>query len=48
MGVDKKAAGGHVRFVLSEKLGQSDLPVAVPESELQEAWERWCVHVIGE
>lgn len=48
MGVDKKAAGGRVRFVLSGGLGQSDLPVAVPEPELQAAWERWCAHVIGE
>ena len=48
MGVDKKAAGGQVRFVLSGQLGQSDLPVAVPETELQAAWERWCAHVIGE
>jgi 3-dehydroquinate synthase len=48
MGVDKKATGGRVRFVLSEKLGQGDLPVAVAEPELQAAWERWCRHVIGE
>ena len=48
MGVDKKAAGGRVRFVLSENLGRSDLPVAVPEAELQAAWERWCAHVIGQ
>jgi 3-dehydroquinate synthase len=48
MGVDKKASGGRVRFVLGEKLGQSDLPVAVPEAELRAAWERWCAHVIGE
>ena len=48
MGVDKKAAGGQVRFVLPGQLGQSDLPVAVPEPELQAAWERWCAHVIGE
>ena len=48
MGVDKKAAGGQVRFVLSAKLGQSDLPVAVPETELRAAWERWCAHVVGE
>ena len=48
MGVDKKAAGGQVRFVLSGQLGQSDLPVAVPESELQAAWERGWTHVIGE
>ncbi len=48
MGVDKKAAGGKVRFVLSGQLGQSDLPVAVPEAELHAAWERWCTHVIGE
>ncbi len=48
MGVDKKAAGGRVRFVLSENLGRSDLPAAVPETELQAAWERWCAHVIGQ
>ena len=48
MGVDKKAAGGRVRFVLSENLGRSDLPVAVPEAELQAAWERWCAHVVGQ
>ncbi|NCA82444.1 MAG: 3-dehydroquinate synthase [Opitutae bacterium] len=48
MGVDKKAAGGQVRFVLSAQLGQSDLPVAVPEAELRAAWERWCAHVVGE
>ncbi len=48
MGVDKKASGGHVRFVLGGKLGQSDLPVAVPETELEAAWERWCAHGIGE
>ena len=48
MGVDKKAAGGRVRFVLGARLGQSDLPVAVPEADLRAAWERWCTHVIGE
>jgi len=48
MGVDKKAAGGQVRLVLSAQLGQSNLPVAVPEAELRAAWERWCAHVIGE
>ncbi|HAL93116.1 MAG TPA: 3-dehydroquinate synthase [Verrucomicrobia bacterium] len=48
MGVDKKAAAGCVRFVLGGKLGQSDLPAAVPEAELKSAWERWCTHVIGE
>lgn len=48
MGADKKAAEGRVRFVLGGKLGQSDLPAAVPEPELQAAWERWCAHVIGE
>ena len=48
MGADKKAAGGRVRFVLSENLGRSDLPVAVPEAELQAAWERWCAHVVGQ
>lgn len=48
MGGDKKAAEGRIRFVLGGKLGQSDLPVAVPEAELESAWERWCAHVIGE
>lgn len=48
MDVDKKSAKGRVRFVLGEKLGQSDLPVAIPETELQAAWKRWCTHVIGE
>jgi 3-dehydroquinate synthase len=48
MGVDKKAAGGQVRFVLSDGLGRTDLPVAVPETELRAAWERWCGHVLGE
>lgn len=48
MGVDKKSAGGQVRFVLSGQLGQSELPVAVSEAELRAAWERWCAHGIGE
>jgi 3-dehydroquinate synthase len=48
MNVDKKAAGGQVRFVLSDGLGRSDLPAAVPEPELRAAWERWCGHVLGE
>ncbi len=48
MTVDKKAAGGQVRFVLSQKPGQSDLPVPVPEAELRAAWERWCAHGVGE
>jgi len=48
MGIDKKSAGGQVRFVLSGGLGQSDLPVVVPETESTAAWERWCAHVIRE
>ena len=48
MGADKKAAGGRVRLVLSGRLGQSDLPVAVPDEDLRSAWERWCAHVLGE
>ncbi len=48
MGVDKKSAGGQVRFVLSGGLGRSDLPAAVPEAELRAAWERWCAHVLGQ
>jgi len=48
MAVDKKAEKGCVRFVLGEKLGQSDLPVVIPEQELLVAWERWCAHGIGE
>jgi 3-dehydroquinate synthase len=47
MGVDKKSAGGQVRFVLSGGLGQSELPVALPEAELRAAWERWCAHGVG-
>lgn len=48
MGADKKTSGGQVRFVLSGRLGDSDLPAAVPEPELRAAWERWCAHVVGE
>ena len=48
MGIDKKAAGGQVRFVLGGKLGVTDLPAAVPETELAAAWERWCSHVVGQ
>lgn len=48
MAVDKKATEGRVRFVLGDRLGRSDLPVAVPETELQAAWEGWCRHVVGE
>lgn len=48
MGVDKKAADGQVRFVLTDRLGSSELPVAVAEAELKAAWERWCGHGIGE
>ena len=48
MDADKKASGGQVRFVLSGRLGESDLPAAVPEPELRAAWERWCAHVVGE
>lgn len=48
MGADKKAAAGQVRFVLSGKLGQADLPTAVPETEWQAAWERWCAYGSGE
>jgi 3-dehydroquinate synthase len=48
MAVDKKSAGGQVRFVLSRQLGQSDLPVVVPEAELEAAWKRWCAHVISQ
>jgi len=47
MAVDKKAADGCVRFVLGEKLGQSNLPVVIPETELKVAWERWCSHGLG-
>jgi 3-dehydroquinate synthetase len=42
MGLDKKAAGGQVRFVLGAELGRADLPEVVPEAELAAAWERWC------
>jgi len=48
MAVDKKAAGGCVRFVLGEKLGQSDLPVVIQEAALKAVWERWCSHGISE
>ena len=48
MGVDKKAAGGNIRFVLVQGMGRADLPQAVPEEALQAAWERWCAHVIGQ
>lgn len=48
MDMDKKATDGRVRFVLSGRLGESDLPAAVPEPELRAAWERWCAHVVGE
>ncbi len=47
MGLDKKVAGGQVRMVLSEQLGHSDLPVAVPVAALTAAWERWCAHGFG-
>ena len=48
MGVDKKAEGRQVRFVLSRRIGQSDLPEAVPEPALAAAGERWCAHVFGQ
>jgi 3-dehydroquinate synthase len=48
MGVDKKSAGGRVRFVLSPGLGRSELPTAVGEAELRSAWEKGCAHVVGE
>jgi len=32
---------------LSEQLGHSDLPVAVPVAALTAAWERWCAHGFG-
>ena len=48
MDVDKKAAGGQARFVLSPRAGQSELPVPVPEPELEKAWERWCAHGLGQ
>ena len=48
MGVDKKAAGGQVRFVLTDGPGRSELPVAVSGEALESAWERWCAHGIGE
>ena len=48
MDVDKKAAGGRARFVLSPRAGQSELPVPVPEAELEKAWERWCAHGFGQ
>ncbi|MDD4341822.1 MAG: 3-dehydroquinate synthase, partial [Kiritimatiellae bacterium] len=47
MAVDKKSAGGQVRGVLSQQLGQSDLPVVVPEAELEAAWKRWWAHGIS-
>ena len=46
MGLDKKWRG-QVRMVLSEQLGHSDLPVAVPVAALTAAWERWCAHGFG-
>lgn len=48
MAVDKKSAGGQVRLVLSQHVGQSDLPVVVPEAELEAAWKRWWAHGISE
>ena len=48
MGLDKKAAAGQVRVVLGERLGHSDLPVAVPGAALTAAWERWCADGFSE
>ncbi|HET7670350.1 MAG TPA: 3-dehydroquinate synthase [Burkholderiales bacterium] len=37
MAIDKKAAGGQVRFILLEKIGRAALPAPVPEALVHEA-----------
>ena len=48
MGQDKKAAGGAVRFVLCDRLGQCGLPEAIPADDLEGLLKGWCQDVVRE